>query len=164
MAIISNSEEAPRPNSKRFGREAVMQYLFSCEVKGEFPSAETFSNCYELICNEDQLEENRFTRKAKEFAVELYTQVELNRERIDALLVPRCEEGWGWDRISAVDRNIMRVAVAEMLCFDSIPDVVSINEAVEIGRDFSGSASGSFINGVLNRIMRELPPPEKRKE
>ena len=36
--------------------------------------------------------------------------------------------------------------------------------AVEIGRDFSGSASGSFINGVLNRIMRELPPPEKRKE
>ena len=80
MAIISNSEEAPRPNSKRFGREAVMQYLFSCEVKGEIPSAATFSNCYELICNEDQLEENRFTRKAKEFAVELYTQVELNRE------------------------------------------------------------------------------------
>lgn len=164
MAIISHPEEAPRPNSKRFGREAVMQYLFSCELKGEIPSASTFSECYDLICNEDQLEANRFTRKAKEFAVELYTQVELNREKIDALLVPCCNEGWGWDRISSVDRNIMRVAVAEMLAFDNIPDVVSVNEAVEIGRDFSGSASGSFINGVLNRIMRELPPPEKRKD
>lgn len=164
MAIISNTEEAPRPNSKRFGREAVMQYLFSCEVKGEVPSAATFANCYELICDEDQLEMNRFTRKAKEFAVELYTQVELNREKIDALLIPCCNEGWGWERISAVDRNIMRVALAEMLYFENIPDVVSINEAVEIGRDFSGSASGSFINGVLNRIMRELPPPEKRKD
>ena len=164
MAIISNPEEAPRPNSKRFGREAVMQYLFSCEAKGEVASIATFNECYELICSEDNLEENRFTRKAKEFAVELYTQVELNRDKIDALLIPCCNEGWGWDRISAVDRNIMRVAVAEMLFFDDIPDVVSVNEAVEIGRDFSGSASGSFINGVLNRIMRELPPSEKRKE
>ena len=158
MAIISNPEEAPRPNSKRFGREAVMQYLFCCELKGDIPSASTFSQCYDLICNEDQLDVNRFTRKAKEFAIEL------NREKVDALLIPCCDEGWGWDRISAVDRNIMRVAVTEMLMFDNIPDVVSINEAVEIGRDFSGSASGSFINGVLNRIMRELPPPERRKD
>ena len=152
MAIISNTEEAPRPNSKRFGREAVMQYLFSCEVKGEVPSAATFANCYELICDEDQLEMNRFTRKAKEFAVELYTQVELNREKIDALLIPRCEEGWGWDRISAVDRNIMRVAVAEMLSFPEVPAVVSIDEAVGIARDFSGVEAGNFINGVLNSI------------
>ena len=164
MTTPHNPEEAPRPNSKRFGREAVMQYLFSCELKGEIPTAATFASCYDLICDEDQLEDNRFTRKAREFAIELYTQVELLKEKIDALLIPCCNEGWGWDRVSSVDRNIMRVAVAEMLAFDNIPDVVSINEAVEIGRDFSGSASGSFINGVLNRIMNELPPPEKRKD
>ena len=163
MTTSANPEEAPRPNSRRFGREAVMQYLFSCDLKDEVPSAASFDNCFELICSEEQLRNNRFTRKAKEFAVELYTQVELNREKIDALLIPCCDEGWGWKRISQVDRNIMRVAVAEMLCFDDIPDVVSVNEAVEIGRDFSGSAAGGFINGVLNRIMRELPPPEKRK-
>ena len=164
MTTPHNPEEAPRPNSKRFGREAVMQYLFSCELKGEIPTAATFASCYDLICDEDQLEDNRFTRKAREFAIELYTQVELLKEKIDALLIPCCNEGWGWDRVSSVDRNIMRVAVAEMLAFDNLPDVVSINEAVEIGRDFSGSASGSFINGVLNRIMNELPPPEKRKD
>ena len=164
MTTPHNPEEAPRPNSKRFGREAVMQYLFSCELKGEIPTAATFASCYDLICDEDQLEDNRFTRKAREFAIELYTQVELLKEKIDALLIPCCNEGWGWDRVSSVDRNIMRVAVAEILAFDNIPDVVSINEAVEIGRDFSGSASGSFINGVLNRIMNELPPPEKRKD
>ena len=45
MAIISNPEEAPRPNSKRFGREAVMQYLFSCEAKGEVASIATFNEC-----------------------------------------------------------------------------------------------------------------------
>ena len=163
MTTESNPEESPRPDSRRFGREAVMQYLFSCELKEETPNAASFDVCYELICSEENLQNNRFARKAKEFAMELYTKVELNRERIDALLIPCCEEGWGWDRISKVDRNIMRIAVAEMLCCDDIPDVVSVNEAVEIGRDFSGSASGSFINGVLNRIMRELPPPEKRK-
>ena len=163
MTTESNPEESPRPDSRRFGREAVMQYLFSCELKEEMPNAASVEACYELICNEENLQNNRFARKAKEFAAELYTKVELNRERIDALLIPCCEEGWGWDRISKVDRNIMRIAVAEMLCCDDIPDVVSVNEAVEIGRDFSGSASGSFINGVLNRIMRELPPPDKRK-
>ena len=152
MAIISNPEEAPRPNSKRFGREAVMQYLFSCELKGDIPSAATFSECYGLICDEDQLEVNRFTRKAREFAIELYTQVELNREKIDALLIPCCNEGWGWDRISAVDRNIMRVAVAEMLTFPEVPHVVSIDEAVGIARDFSGVEAGNFINGVLNSV------------
>ena len=163
MTTESNPEESPRPDSRRFGREAVMQYLFSCELKEEVPNAASFDACFGLICSEEKLQNNRFARKAKEFAMELYTKVELNRERIDALLIPCCEEGWGWDRISRVDRNIMRVAVAEMLFCDDIPDVVSVNEAVEIGRDFSGSASGSFINGVLNRIMRELPPPEKRK-
>lgn len=163
MTTEANPEESPRPDSRRFGREAVMQYLFSCELKEEMPNAASFDACYELICNEENLQNNRFARKAKEFAADLYTKVELNREKIDALLIPCCEEGWGWDRISKVDRNIMRVAVAEMLYCDDIPDVVSVNEAVEIGRDFSGSASGSFINGVLNRIMRELPPPEKRK-
>ena len=163
MTTESNPEESPRPDSRRFGREAVMQYLFSCELKEETPNAASFDVCYELICSEENLQNNRFARKAKEFAMELYTKVELNREKIDSLLIPCCEEGWGWERISKVDRNIMRVAVAEMLYCDDIPDVVSVNEAVEIGRDFSGSASGSFINGVLNRIMRDLPPPEKRK-
>ena len=163
MTTEANPEEFPRPDSRRFGREAVMQYLFSCELKEETPNAASFDVCYELICSEENLQNNRFARKAKEFAMELYTKVELNREKIDSLLIPCCEEGWGWERISKVDRNIMRVAVAEMLYCDDIPDVVSVNEAVEIGRDFSGSASGSFINGVLNRIMRDLPPPEKRK-
>ena len=163
MTTEANPEEVPRPDSRRFGREAVMQYLFSCELKEETPNAASFDVCYELICSEENLQNNRFARKAKEFAMELYTKVELNREKIDSLLIPCCEEGWGWERISKVDRNIMRVAVAEMLYCDDIPDVVSVNEAVEIGRDFSGSASGSFINGVLNRIMRDLPPPEKRK-
>ena len=162
MTTPHNPEEAPRPNSKRFGREAVMQYLFSCELKGEIPTAATFASCYDLICDEDQLEDNRFTRKAREFAIELYTQVELLKEKIDALLIPCCNEGWGWDRVSSVDRNIMRVAVAEMLAFDNIPDVVSINEAVEIAKKYETPETVKFINGILGSFVRqEIPDSAK---
>jgi len=161
-ADCEHPEEAPRPNSKRFAREAVMQYLFSCEAKQEEPSAASFGDCFALICDELALKDNHFTRRAQEFATELYTQVAIHREEIDKLLMPLCEKGWGWDRISIVDRNIMRVCAAEMLYFPAVPDIVSIDEAVEIGGDFSGSTGGSFINGVLNSLKNKLEPAEKR--
>ena len=69
---------------------------------------------------------------------------------------------WDWMRLSAVDRNIMRVAVAEMLDFDEVPLVVSIDEAVEIARDFSGIEGGNFINGVLNSVKNKLAESGKK--
>ena len=81
--------------------------------------------------------------------------VALNQEKIDAILSPLCVN-WDWMRLSAVDRNIMRVAVAEMLYDEDVPPVVSIDEAVEIARDYSGETSGNFLNGVLNGIKNTL--------
>ena len=150
-------------HAKRVGRELAMQYLFECEMREEIPSAAGFDAFFEQAAEEFKLGGNRTARKGREYAEKLYVAVTVNKDEIDETIRKRTEN-WDFDRIGYVDRNIMRVAVAEMLMFDNIPDVVSINEAVEIGRDFSGSASGSFINGVLNRIMRELPPPEKRKD
>ena len=75
----------------------------------------------------------------------------MDREEIDAMISRYCEN-WDWERLNQVDRNIMRVAVAEMRSFPEVPLVVSIDEAVEIARDFSGSESGNFINGVLNTV------------
>ena len=152
-----------RPHGKRLGRELAMSFLFSCEMRGEIPRAELFDTFWETAVPEYADVDEKTLRRAADYAVKLYTAVILNQEKIDAMLSPLCVN-WDWKRISAVDRNIMRVAVAEMLEFDEVPLVVSIDEAVEIARDFSGVEDGSFINGVLNRIMNELPPPEKRKD
>ena len=81
----------------------------------------------------------------------LYEAVACEQEKIDTLIADHCRN-WEIDRLSGVDRNIMRVAVAEMLSFPEVPAVVSIDEAVGIARDFSGVEAGNFINGVLNSI------------
>ena len=81
----------------------------------------------------------------------LYETVACEKEKIDAAIAAHCDN-WDFDRLSGVDRNIMRVAVAEMMAFPEVPAVVSIDEAVGIARDFSCGESVNFINGVLNSI------------
>ncbi len=68
---------------------------------------------------------------------------------------------WELHRIAAVDRNIMRLAIYEMLHREDIPPVVSINEAVDIAKKFSTQDSGKFVNGVLDKIKAELMRPAR---
>jgi transcription antitermination protein NusB len=63
--------------------------------------------------------------------------------------------------MGAVDRNVMRVALFEMMYRDDVPPVVSINEAVHLAKDFSSFQSGRFVNGVLDRIRKELDRPAR---
>lgn len=70
-------------------------------------------------------------------------------------------KNWELHRIAAVDRNIMRLAIYEMLYRDDIPPVVSINEAVDIAKKFSTQDSGKFVNGVLDKIKGELMRPTR---
>jgi len=70
-------------------------------------------------------------------------------------------KNWELHRIAAVDRNIMRLAIYEMLYRDDIPPVVSINEAVDIAKKFSTQDSGKFVNGVLDKIKGELMRPAR---
>lgn len=147
----NGNNAASVPHSKRLGRELAMEFLFSCEQKQELPGAAAFELFMESVKEEFSLLDNRITRRAQEFAVKLYEAVTLEKEAIDAVIVKYCRN-WDMERLSGVDRNIMRVAVAEMMQFPEIPAVVSIDEAVEIARDFSGADAGNFINGVLNSI------------
>ncbi len=71
--------------------------------------------------------------------------------------IKRVTENWELERIAAVDRNILRLAIHEMMFCDDIPPVVSINEAVDIAKKFSTKESGKFVNGILDRIRKELP-------
>ena len=95
--------------------------------------------------------EDMLTAGVKPFFLELVDGVMTHKTEIDRLL-DKSARNWKVSRMPAVDRNIMRIAVFEMLKRDDIPASVSINEAVEIGKKFGTRDSGSFINGVLDRI------------
>ena len=144
-----------KPHGKRIGRELAMAFLFSCEMRNEVPGAQLFENFMSAARQEYSQANSRIIRRAEEYAVKLYTEVALHQEDIDAVLTPLCVN-WDWKRLSGVARTIMRVAVAEMLYFEDVPPVVSIDEAVEIARDFSGCEDGNFINGVLNAAKNNL--------
>jgi transcription antitermination protein NusB len=83
-----------------------------------------------------------------------------HRDQIDEL-IKKHVKNWEIHRIAAVDRNILRLAIYEMLHRDDIPPVVSINEAVDIAKKFSTQDSGKFVNGVLDKIKTELMRPAR---
>ena len=82
------------------------------------------------------------------------------KAQFDALLVEKAV-GWSLERMPPVDRNIMRVALFELLACDDVPDKVAINEAVEIAKEFGAKESPGFINGILDVIRREGASPAK---
>jgi N utilization substance protein B len=91
----------------------------------------------------------------RDFAVELANGVYQHRAEIDAL-ISRFSEHWRLERMPTVDRNILRLAVFELLHRPDIPSKVSINEAVDLGKKFGSEDSGSFINGILDMIRLHL--------
>ena len=91
------------------------------------------------------------------FADDLFRVAIENQDKIDELIAGHSQH-WRLERMPAVDRNLLRMAVAEMIGFKSTPFPIVINEALEIGRRFSASESINFLNGVLDSIARSLLP------
>jgi transcription antitermination protein NusB len=90
------------------------------------------------------------------YAADLVRGVTVHSERIDEL-ISKYAEGWTLDRMPAVDRNVLRIGVYELLWAPGVPDGVAISEAVQLARDLSTDASPAFINGILARLM-DLKP------
>jgi N utilization substance protein B len=83
-----------------------------------------------------------------------------HRDAIDEH-IKKHAKNWEFHRIAAVDRNIMRLAIYEMLFREDIPPIVSINEAVDIAKKFSTQDSGKFVNGILDKVRSELLRPAR---
>jgi transcription antitermination protein NusB len=96
------------------------------------------------------------------YAADLVRGVAVHSERIDGL-ISKYAEGWTLDRMPAVDRNVLRIGVYELLWAHDVPDGVAISEAVQLARDLSTDASPAFINGILARLM-DLKPSLKEPE
>lgn len=94
------------------------------------------------------------------FADKLIKGVLENRNDLDERIKQHAEN-WDLHRMAVVDRNILRLAIYEMLHRDDIPPIVSINEAVDIAKKFSTQDSGKFVNGILDKIKGELVRPAR---
>ncbi len=133
---------------RRDGREAALQYLFFRDLNGG-PLAAGGDAFWNL---------RPATRAVRDFAQPLIDGVILHQSAIDDR-IGAATENYQLHRISAVDRNILRLALYEMFHRDDIPPVVSINEAIEIAKKFGTDESGRFVNGILDRVKLELTRP-----
>jgi N utilization substance protein B len=135
---------------RRRAREAAIQYHFWRDLQG--------GNAPERI--EDFWEFCPVKLGVREFAQPLIEGMVAHLPEIDER-IRRYSENFDFHRISAVDRNIMRLAIYEMLFRDDIPPVVSINEAIELAKTFGGAESGRFVNGILDRVRKDLTRPSR---
>jgi transcription antitermination protein NusB len=131
---------------RRKSRELAMQMLFQADVGRQTPDQvrATFWKAGDTVEPE-----------VRGFAEDLFRVAQTEQERIDALIAKHSTH-WRLDRMPAVDRNLLRMAVAELIGFKSTPFPVVINEALEIGRSYSAPESLNFLNGVLDSIARSL--------
>ena len=98
------------------------------------------------------------TPRTREFAQPLIEGMVTHLPEIDER-IRRYSENYEFHRISPVDRNVLRLAIYEMLFRDDIPPVVSINEAIELAKTFGSGDSGRFVNGILDRVKNDLKRP-----
>jgi transcription antitermination factor NusB len=134
-------------------RELAMQVLFHLEFAPD--SAEDGFN---LVC-----EHFSPSQSIKDFSKMLILGVWSRKAYLDGL-ISRSSKNWRLERMSRVDRNILRLGVYEMLYLDDIPPKVSIDEAVEMGKRFGTEDSGPFINGILDNIYNTLKQEGKLGE
>jgi N utilization substance protein B len=135
--------------NRRRSRELAMQALFQMEMNGDHSE-----EAVELFCKHFEVSKN-----TKPFFLRLVRGVKACRDELDRL-IERFSDNWRISRMSAVDRNLMRVAVYELLHCEDIPPKVSINEAIDIGRRFGTEQSPAFVNGILDSVRIYL---EERK-
>ena len=93
------------------------------------------------------------------FVESLVRGTKLHQQKIDEV-IGQFAENWDLDRMAVVDRNILREGVFELMWMMEIPPKVAINEALEVAKKFSTRESSRFINGLLDRVHKELRPPE----
>jgi len=129
--------------TRRKSRELALQALYQGELAGETGLLD-----FEEFCAHFQV-----NRKAMPYAKKLLHGVQDQREEINQL-ISRYAENWRLERMSVIDRNILRLAVFELYYQDDVPTSVAINEAVEIAKRYSTDDSGPFINGILDAMAR----------
>ncbi|MDD3990562.1 MAG: transcription antitermination factor NusB [Desulfobacterales bacterium] len=128
--------------NRRRARELAMQALFFIDMRPDADDQDPLA----LFCRSCPP-----PKSSKALFTELVQGVRRHSPQIDRI-IERFSSNWKISRMAGVDRNVMRLAVYEMLCCPDIPPKVSINEAIDIGKKYGTEESGAFINGILDAI------------
>jgi N utilization substance protein B len=136
-------------SKRREVRIKVMQVLYASEISQE-PLGKVKLDLLSEIEDEDSIN----------FSNTLIEKVSENSAMLDEFIVKKVEN-WEFERIAIVDKIIIRMGIAELLYFPDIPPKVSINEAIDIAKDFCTKNSGKFVNGVLDAVLDELKKDNK---
>lgn len=97
---------------------------------------------------------------ATDFAVSITKSCIEKKEALDQEIKTKLQN-WDFQRVAIIDKILLRMAIVEFLCFEEIPPEVTLNEIIEIGKNYSTERSGKFINGVLDAVLKKLRQEEK---
>lgn len=149
-----------RQGTRHQSRVLAMQYLFECDV-----ASHTLDEILErMVTDEDEPVLPQVAVHTKR----LTTGVVAHLAEIDTA-IGKAAPAFPVDQLASIDRNVLRIAIYELLYEHNVPQKAAINEAIEIAKHYGGPSSGKFINGVLGTIMRGLPergdtPPQQTPE
>ena len=160
---------------RRDARERAVQYLFQFDLNRPENLEESLNQFWDSQRAAAIAEEKGRARwgqtaelpppTTEEAAVRLFADPLIrgtveHLEEIDGKII-HYAKNWDLNRMAVVDRNVLRLAIFEMLYRDDIPPVVSINEAVDIAKRFSTDESGRFVNGILDKVKGDLMRPAR---
>jgi N utilization substance protein B len=131
--------------TRRKSRELALQALYQWNITRQDPF---------LILDQQKVNFSPADEKDG-FAQQIVVGVLEHYQHIDEL-IEKFSEHWRLDRISIIDRNILRMAIFELLFREDIPPRVTLNEAIDLGKRFGSEDSSAFINGILDRIQKEV--------
>jgi transcription antitermination protein NusB len=124
-------------------RKQSLDLLYEADIRG--------ASAIELLTLRDVVEDGPDARPIREFTRELITGVSDNRRKIDELITTYAQ-GWDMDRLPAVDRNILRLGIYEIVWSTDLDDGIAIDEALTLAKELSTDESAGYIHGVLGRI------------
>ena len=130
---------------RRTARELALQFLYGWYIRG--------GDLDEALAGFDGLKQK--SEDVSQYACELIRGPIETKKELDQLIGRYCTN-WNLERIALVDRSVLRIALYEMIHRNDIPPIVAINEAVDIAKKYSTAESGGFVNGILDRIRRDL--------
>jgi N utilization substance protein B len=131
--------------SRRFARELAFIVLFQTDIGRQ---------AWLEVLKRTLAENDDLPKRSQAFLEELVRQTAENMEEIDAA-ISRYAQDWKLERMAGTDRNVLRIAAAELLYGKDVPPSVAINEAVELAKRYGNEESGKFVNGILGSLARE---------
>jgi N utilization substance protein B len=145
--------------TRRKGREIALQVLYQIEMS-KLPAKEALAqykkHFIEASSDEEEssFDDVKDLEEAFNFASDLVLGIEKNKNFIDEK-IKEYTRNWSFDRLNSTDKNILRIAIFEMFFRPDIPEVVSINEAVELAKLYGTDDSPAFVNGILDSIYKK---------